>query len=161
MTTLRCWTGTILAAVLLLNGCALFQKAPTTRLWFHEETNPAVPAKHKREVTIPVSNLRVVVDPHPTLTERDVAEAEIVETAGGDAVLVKFNAHGRMALDQLTTQGRGQYLVVFLNNRAIAAWQIDRRLSLGQFLIEADLSDADARQLVDDLNRLARINAAP
>ena len=141
---------------LLLSGCAMFGQKPETKLWIHEEANRTLPERHKREVTVPISNLNLVVDPNPTLTERDITEAEIVETAGGAAILVKFNAHGTNKLDQLTTSARGRYIVIFLNDKPIAAWLVDRRLSLGQLLVEAQMSDDEARRIVEALNEQAK-----
>ncbi len=87
------------------------------------------------------------------MTEKDLVSAEIVETTGGAAILLRFDRHGLHTLDQWTTSHRGRYMVVFLNDKPLVAWLIDQRLSLGQFLLEAKLSGYEARQIVKNLNR--------
>lgn len=146
----------VLLLAFVTTGCATSGGKSETRLWFAEQTHAVDSSNHKREVTIPVSNLKLLVDPHPVLTQRDVAEAELVQTAGGNAVLVKFDPHGTVKLDEVTTRDRGQYLVVFLDDKPLVAWLVDRRLSLGQFLIEADVNEAKARELVEGLNQAAK-----
>ncbi len=156
----RCWwaglAALLLVVLLLVSGCAIFGGGESTRVWFHEQVDAMLPEKHRREVTVPVSNLRLFVNPHPTLTEQDLVSAEVVETNGGPAILLRFDRHGLHTLDQMTTRNRGRYIVVFLDGAPLAAWLVDRRLSLGQFLLEAKLSSYQAREIVKDLNRQAK-----
>ena len=56
------------------------------------------------------------------------------QTAGGTAILLRFDTHGAIVLDELTTRTRGEYLVTFLNDRPVAAWLVDQRITNGEFL---------------------------
>ncbi len=138
--------------LLALAGC---QSAPKVTLRFFEQTSSLLPDSHVRTVVVPRVQMRIPVSPFAVLSERDVASAELIETAGGKVVALRFDPHGTVALDAVTTRNRGNYLVVFVNERPVAAWLVDRRLSTGQYTLEGDLSDDEARQLVDGLNLLA------
>ena len=153
MQTHKIW---LVMAVLLAAGCATSDNRKPTTLRINEQVDTGLPEGHWREVQIPKTELTLRVDPFPVLTERDVEVAEPFETSGGLAVMLHFNAHGMFMLDELTTRNRGHYLVVFLNDRPVTAWLVDRRLVHGQFLLEGDFTDAEARQLIDDLNRMAQ-----
>ena len=82
--------------------------------------------------------------------------AEPFETSAGLAVMLHFDAHGMFVLEELTTRARGRYLVVFLNDRPVAARLVEQRLVHGQFLLQGDFTDDEARKLIDDLNHMAR-----
>ena len=146
----------LVMAMLIATGCALFGGRKPMTLRIHEQADGAVPEGHRREVQIPKTGLTLIVDPFPVLTERDVEVAELYETSGGLAVMLRFDAHGMFVLDEVTTRDRDRYLVVFLNDRPVTARLVDQRLVHGQFLLEGDFTDAEARQLIDDLNRMAK-----
>ena len=120
MQTLKTALGFLLLS-LWLTGCALFHKQDTTTLRIHEQVSSALPPENAMSVDIPLVDLRLSVAPFPTLTEKNVLSAELYSTAGGTAIFVRFDIHGAIILDEVTTRNRGQYLVTFLNNRPVAA----------------------------------------
>jgi preprotein translocase subunit SecD len=149
-----------LFAVLALTGCALFRKfgSPTTTVRIHEQASSALPADYLLDVEIPSMNLKLSVSPYPTLSEKDILTADLYDTAGGKAILLRFDAHGLFVLDEMTTRSRGQYLVTFVNTRPVAAWFVNQRILNGQFLIEGDFTDEEARQIVNGLNKMSKAN---
>jgi hypothetical protein len=70
-------------------------------------------------------------------------------------VWLRFDLIGAHLLEGLTTGSRGQYLVVMMNDRPVAAVLMDHCITDGQFLLEGDFTDAEAREWVDALNKLA------
>ena len=142
-------------ALVLSAGCALFNKRhDSISLRIHEQVSAALPEARVRTAEIPRMNLTIPVNPYPTLSEKDLLSASVYETAGGTAILLRFDIHGAIALDEMTTRCRGQYLVVFLDERPVAAWLVDRRLTDGQFLLDGDFTDEEARRTVVALNNL-------
>ncbi|HUJ08700.1 MAG TPA: hypothetical protein VL171_01620 [Verrucomicrobiae bacterium] len=141
-----------------ITGCALFHRGDKTTLEICEQVSSALPPENAEAVELPLANLKLSVSPFPVLTEKDVLSAELYNTAGGEAILVRFGIHGAIVLDEVTTSNRGRYLVTFLNHRPVAAWLVNQRILNGQFLIEGDFSDAEAKQAVDALNRIAKTN---
>ena len=146
-----------LGALVLLTaaGCASGSKI-TWRVY--EEVGGSLPESHVQIAELPKYHLRIPIDPIPVLTEKDIQAAEIHPTAGGDAVLVRYDIEATMRVEELTTRDRGRYLVVFWNDRPVAAWLVDQRLTNGQFLVEGDFTDEEAAVIVRNLNRLGGKN---
>ena len=143
----------------LFAGCALFHKDhDETTLRIYEEANSALPAESQQTVEIPHADLKITVSPYPTLTEQDVQSAELYSTAGGKSVYLRFDPHGTVVLDEMTTRTRGQYVAILVNQRPVGAWLVDQRIINGQFLVEGDFTDEEAKKIVDDLNKLAKKN---
>jgi len=158
MQTLKMAVCFALAAVCFA-GCALFRKtSEDANLRIYEESSSSLPAETFQTVKIPHTDVKLTVSPFPTLTEQDVQSAELYDTAGGKAIFLRFNPHGSIMLDELTTRNRGQYLVIFLNNRPIGSWFVDQRILNGQFLVEGDFTDEEARKTVAALNKLSEKN---
>jgi preprotein translocase subunit SecD len=144
----------------LLAGCAAFQnlhkQTDETTLRIYEEVDSALPADNKQTVEIPHTDMRLTINPFPTLTEKDVLTAELYDTAGGKAIFLRFDPNGAILLDEMTTRCRGQHVVIMINNRPVAAWLVNDRIVNGQFLVEGDFTDEQARKVVDDLNKLSK-----
>jgi preprotein translocase subunit SecD len=120
----------------------------------HEESNSSLPAETIRTVEIPHANVKLTVSFFPTLTEQDVQSAELYNTAGGKAIFLRFDPHGTILLEEMTTRDRGQYLVIVLNRRPIGSWLVDQRITNGQFLVEGDFTDEEAKKAVEEINKL-------
>ena len=127
-------------------------------LRIHEEANSSLPAETFQTVEIPHTNVKLTVSPFPTLTEQDVQSAELYDTAGGKAIYLRFDPHGTIVLDEMTTRDRSHYLVIFLNRRPVSTWLVDQRILNGQFLVEGDFTDEEARKAVKALNKLSEKN---
>ena len=148
----------VLAAVCFV-GCAIFRKpSEVANLRIYEESSSSLPAETFQTVEIPHTNVKLTVSPFPTLTERDVQSAELYDTTGGKAIFLRFDPHGTIVLDEMTTRDRGQYLVIFLNNRPIGSWFVDQRILNGQFLVDGDFTDQEAEKAVEALNKLSKKN---
>jgi preprotein translocase subunit SecD len=137
-------------------GCAWFRSSPAVTVRFHEQVSTALPASRVRMVDVPSTRQRIAVDPFPQLTEKDIVEARLETTPGGPAVRLRFDLHGANTLAELTTRMRGQYVVVLVDDRPVAAVLVDQRVTNGEFLLEADFTEAEAEKLVADLNRYAQ-----
>lgn len=152
-------------AVVLLAGCAAIaslkgvqQGHVDTSVRLYEQSDAALPAENVQTAVIPHSDLKLTINPFPTLTEQDVQSAELYNTSGGKAVFLRFDPHGEIVLDEMTTRLRGQYIVVMINNHPVSAWRVDQRIINGQFLIEGEFTDEEAQKIVDDLNKLSKMN---
>jgi preprotein translocase subunit SecD len=153
-------------AVVLLAGCGVmrslqggFQKPIVdTTLRIYEQADSALPAENIQTVELPHAGLKLTISPFPTLTEQNVQSAELYNTAGGKAIFLRFDPHGVILLDEMTTRTKGQYVVVMINNHPVSAWLVDQRIINGQFLVEGEFTDAEAQKVVDDLNKLSKSN---
>ena len=147
-----------LIGCLLASGCAMFgdNKKDDTTLRIFEQISSNLPDKMSRVVSIPKANLVVKVDRYPMLTERDVNSAEIFPTAGGAAIMLRLEMQGMWRLDEITTRSRGRYLVTFLIERPVAVWWIEKRIPTGEFLLEGDFTEEEAKKAVESLNRQSK-----
>src|SRR5689334_16013969 len=130
-----------LATVTGLTGCA-WLKPPDTHstLAIYEEVAPNLPASRVRTVEVPSVGLTLTISPFPTITDRDVDNAVVQPSDGSVAILLHFDDNGIFILDQVTTADRDQRLVIFLNNRPVGVWLVNRRITDGYFLVEGDFS---------------------
>ena len=154
-------------ALAALTGCATMaafhssqgskDKTETT-LGIYEQVDSGLPAETVQSVIIPRTGLRLTISPYPTLSEQDVQSAEVYNTAGGKAIFLRFDPHGEIALDELTTRLRDRYVVVMINKHPVSAWLVNQRIINGQFLVEGEFTDEDAKKIVDDLNKLSKNN---
>ncbi len=155
--------GSLLAG--LLTGCDSFGNMPgfhrpavDTTVRLYEQADSALPAENVQTVVLPRGGPKLTISPFPTLTEQDVQSAELYNTAGGKAIFLRFDPLGEIALDEMTTRTRGQYIVVMINNHPVSAWLVDQRIINGQFLVEGEFTDEEAQKIVDDLNKLSQSN---
>jgi preprotein translocase subunit SecD len=145
-------------SALLLTGCSLFEhwgERPTT-LSIHEQVPATLPETHLRIVEVPGFNLKVAVDPFPSLTQLQIRSAEVKSTFGGFGLLLHFDSHGAGMLQQVTTQSRGKYIVVFLNQQPISAWRVDHTITNGEYLIEGYFTEEDAKEAAHSLSDQGR-----
>jgi hypothetical protein len=49
-------------------------------------------------------------------------------------------------------------LVTFINFQPVAAWLVNQRILNGQFLVEGDFTDDEAKKVVDALNKMGKAN---
>lgn len=142
--------------LLLATGCAFLKpKPPPVTLRFHEQADAALPSGHYRIVNVPGTDRQIPIDPFAQLNEKDVREARLVATPGGQGVQLYFDLHGANSLTEMTTRLRGRYLVVFVDDRPVAAVLVEKPITNGEFLLEGDMTEAEDRALVNNLNKLA------
>ena len=119
-------------------------------------------------VRVPVSRespVMVTVDKEPFLTEADVAEARLVEVAGGFDLQLQFDHHGSLLLEQYTTSNPGRRLAIFSlfgqtpgDHRWLAAPAVSRRITSGTLIFTPDASRAETERIALGLNNVAKKN---
>jgi hypothetical protein len=149
----------VFLALLLGAGCATSDK-PHVTLRIHEEVSSSLPPIYAQPIELPKLNLRLTINPYPSMSEKDILSAERYVTPGGNAVLLHFDPQGALRLDELTTRTRSQYLVIFINGRPVSAWLVDKRLNSGAMLVEGDFSESEAKTMIEELNKIGKKNAA-
>jgi preprotein translocase subunit SecD len=139
--------------VLFLAGCANMDEKNRTHILIYEQASETMPAHTFTYSELPSTGLKIPINRHPSLTDNDVDDAKLIQTAGGAAIMLRFDPHGMMRLVELTTRCRGQYLVIYLNDKPVAAWLCNKVLDKGQLLIEGDFTDEEAQKAVDSLKK--------
>lgn len=155
-------------AVGLLSGCsslATKPKGPTAALRIHIEASPNSLGTSQTVSVLRADPVLVTIAKSPILTEANIISAKLIDTPGGFAIEVRFDETGSWILEQYTAANTGLHLVIFgqwgeklTKGRWLAAPVITRRISNGVFAFTADMSHAEAEQLVTGLNNVATFN---
>ena len=99
----------------------------------------------------------VVIEKTATISERDVTAFYPYPADDGTmGVLLLLDDHGKLALDTLSIEHRGQPLFVFVNGRPITEMQIDRRISDGKIYLSSGLTAADLELMRKDWRMLGQ-----
>ena len=120
----------------------------------HTEANANDTASFSSSVPALFSGKRVAIEKIPRLSEQDVvAIYPYSATDGSYGALFQLDEHGRIVLDALSIEKRGQLLFVLVNGRPVAELQIDQRVSDGRIYIASGLTKAD----IDSLKKCWRL----
>lgn len=110
----------------------------------HVEANANDTASFSSSVPALFSGKRVAIERMPRLSEQDVvAFYPYSATDGTFGALFQLDEHGRLALDTLSIEKRGQLIFILVNGRAVAQLQVDQRVSDGRIYIASDLTKND------------------
>jgi hypothetical protein len=117
----------------------------------HAEANPNDTAAFSSSVRALFSGKQVAIERIPRLSERDVVAFYPYDAGNGNyGALFQLDEHGRIALDALSVERRGNLLFVLINGRPVTELQIDRRVSDGRIYIAAGLTKADIELMKKD-----------
>jgi hypothetical protein len=140
------------AAFCLLSALSSAEaRKPHCLLRVHLEANARDGDVFSSQLASPVTGRKVVIEKSATISERDVvAFTPYPGTNGSYGALFQLDDHGRLALDSLSVERRGTYLYVFVNGRAVAELQIDRRVSDGKLYVASGLTQNDLALMKKD-----------
>ncbi len=94
----------------------------------------------------------------PFLDESHIADAKVVDTIGGFAIMVKFDFHGTLALESVSTTHRNKCIAIFslfTEGRWLAAPQLNTRITDGILIFTPDATREEADRIVRGLNNIA------
>ncbi|MCX7825454.1 MAG: hypothetical protein N2689_07835 [Verrucomicrobiae bacterium] len=140
-----------------LSGCSTADvsdksKYATVRIFLQRP--PQLPPEQRTELVIPNPPMTVTVGRFAELSEHDMIQAEAVKTGSSKLLVLEFDAHGRMLIENFTTERRGECYVLVINNVPVAAPAIRQTIRDGKLVVEMDMTD-------EELDSVAkRINAA-
>jgi len=153
-------------SLLLVGGCASNKKDDKkkekkleTYLRVHAQAKDST--TFTKKITIfPNSPVTMTVDQSPLLTDTDVEKAQVVDTLGGFALVIKFDKRGQWLLDQHSSLNIGRTLAIFAQygekgakTKWIAAPIISRRISDGTLLFTPDVTREEAEQIAKGLGK--------
>jgi len=144
---------TLLLGLALLSGCQTTPPDPMNEplvARFYLETRPGeagVPLE------LPISKVRVAVNPKPVFVETDIVGAELVRVKIGWCMLVKFSPAAGRDLYRLSVDSGGRRLVLTFNDNPAGARRIDELMEQGALLTFVEVDDVNLPPLVERLNR--------
>jgi hypothetical protein len=126
-------------------------KSQHCTLRVHAQTDAHDGSVFSTPVTTPLTGKKIFIEKIPAISERDVSAFRAYPAKEGSfGVLFALNDHGRLALETLSIEHRGNTLVVLVNGRAITEMMVDRRVSDGKLYIPAGLTAADVEAIAKD-----------
>ncbi len=156
------------AAVLLLlvaaTGCASNPKSKEekdrTLLSLHLQTDQEGGPKIKHVAVFRQAPMYVNIESDPYVDSGSIEGAAVLDDAGAFSIQLKFNNHGAMQLDQMTSGNHGKRVIIFCKwddeIRWIGAKVINRRSSDGIFVFTPDATREEAGRIVRGLNNVAK-----
>jgi len=155
-----------LLAVALSVGCKTTEerrrdKAITT-FRLHLETSRGDTGSN---AIIEIAGAQLYVNNAPFLDETSVTNAAVVDTRdGGFAIQVRYDRHGTLVLDAMTTENRGRHLAIFTQfgpgkleqKRWLGAPYISSSIAGGVLIFTPNSTRAEAEQVVQGLNNVAK-----
>ncbi len=172
----RCWLVLLTAAILLVCGC----KSTDQKGGEHAEHKPAHKEKHLAatlqiylenrndlpEHQQPVSVIRsspvqLKIQKSPFVTEAFLDEAQVIDSRADFVIMLKFDRHGRLTLEQYSSLNLGRRFVIFSQfgeglhqNRWLAAPLIQKRITDGVLTFTPDATREEAEEIVKGLNNV-------
>jgi hypothetical protein len=144
------WLRTTAFFLLLpLLGVEAKERHCTIRL--HMQAKQHDPAALANSAHIKFSGRGVAIEPFAQISERDVTAFYPYHAADGTyGALFVLDDDGRVKLEALSVERRGDFMFVIVNGRAITDLQIDKRVSDGKIYIPSGLSEADIASMKKD-----------
>jgi len=158
------WVAAVLALA-FLDGCQTDKNASLTAvLRVHLEVT--VPSATSQNISVlRASPVMLTILKDPVLSEANIMGARLIDTQGGFAVQIAFDDRGIWMLEQYTASNpskhfaiHGQWGTKLSEARWLAAPMITKRVDNGTLTFTADMSRAEAEQLVRGLNNVAKKN---
>lgn len=94
----------------------------------------------------------------PFLDESHLVDAKVVDTLGGFAIQVKFDFHGTLALENVSTTHRNKSVAIFClftEGRWLGAPRLNERILDGTLIFTPDATREEADRIVRGLNNMA------
>ncbi len=152
--------GSLAALALLVAGCESSTRK-YTMLGVYLQTPAQLPERQRTIVVVPNPPLSVAVGRLPELREVELVSARAIKTPTRKQLVMQFNRHGTVVIENFTTERRGELYVLVLNRVPIAAPAIREPIRDGRLVVDVDLADEDLDKLVEGLNAAAKDAQAP
>lgn len=150
----RILTWVLPALALVVGGCQADKQF--TRMGIHLQTPAQLPETQRTIVVVPNPPLSIAVGRFPEVREVDLESAQAVKTDTRKQLILQFNRHGTIVIENFTTERRGELYVLTLNTVPIAAPAIREPIRDGRLVIDVDIPDADLDKIVEGLNASAK-----
>ncbi len=144
----------VLAAMAGLGGCANPADKPAAadlvaRFYLENAQGQGTP------VRLPRSQVGLLVNPKPVLTEGDIANVELVQVDLGRCLMFQLAPAASRDFYRLSVSNQGRRLVLFINGTAVGARRVDGPIANGVLFVFVELPDDELPELVARLKRAA------
>jgi len=146
------WAGLIGASLFLFAGCQSDPKKTKVEpivARFYLETPPG---EAGAVVQLPVSKVRIAVNPKPVFVEYDIANVEVVKVDLGWCLIFVFHADAMRDLYRLSVTAQGRRLVVAFNESVVGVRRLDQALNKEGLLIFVEVPDDSLSSLAERIH---------
>ncbi len=102
-------------------------------------------------VTMPVSEVRIQVDPTAVLTEFDLESVAVAEVELGQCLQFRLTHQASRTFYQASANNQGRRMVLIVNGQPLGLQRIERPVSDGIFYVFVEIPDADLPELARNL----------
>lgn len=102
-------------------------------------------------VTMPVSEVRIQVNPTALLTEFDFESVAVVEVELGQCLQFRLNHQASRTFYQASANNQGRRMVLIVNGQPLGLQRIERPVSDGILYVFVEIPDADLPELARNL----------
>jgi hypothetical protein len=143
---------TLLSGLLLLSGCTTppdpMDDPLLTRFFLEARTGEKGIA-----VQLPVSRIRLVIDPKPVFVETDIVDAALMRVDVGWCLMVQFTPAAARDLYRMSVNNIGRRLLISFNDQPGGVRRIDQAMPEGALLMFIEVDDVNLPPLVERLKR--------
>ena len=145
---------TLLALLSLVLGL-LLTSCKTTGVGFEYERSVARFVLESENsgtiVTMPVSEVRIQVNPTAILTEFDLKSVAVAEVELGQCLQFMLTRQASRRFYQASANSQGRRMVMIVNGQPLGLHPIERPVSDGIFYVFVEIPDADLSELANNL----------
>jgi hypothetical protein len=114
----------------------------------HAQANEHDSSVFASPVTAPISGKNIFIEKIPAISEHDVSAFRAYPASDGSfGAVLQLDDHGRLALETMSIEHRGNTVLVFINGRVITELFVDRRISDGQLFVPSGLTAGDIESM--------------
>lgn len=139
----------ILGSVLALAGCQSGNNQPKVEPLIARFFLEAGPRETAATLQLPVSKVKINVNPKPVLVEYDFADVGVAKVDLGWCLLFRLTPAATRDFYRLSVGAQGRRLVLTLNGTAIGARRLDQVVGDGGLLLFIEVQDSDLPELAN------------
>lgn len=104
-------------------------------------------------VTLPQSDVRLMVNSKPVLTEGDILNVEVVQVDLGKCLMFQLSPSATRDFYRMSVSHQGRRLVLVVNDNTLGARRIDGAITNGAIFVFVEVPDAELPALVENLKK--------
>jgi hypothetical protein len=143
----------LLGGLLFLSGCQTALPDPMNDPLIARLYLESRPGEAGMPVELPVSKVRITVNPKPVFVETDIVDAQLIRVNIGWCMLIQFTPAAGRDLYRLSVGSQGRRLVLSFNDQPAGARRIDQAMPEGAMLTFVEVDDVNLPPLVERLKR--------